>query len=101
MNLSEHEAYMAEWHKKHGVPATDEAGPDAYTLFIQPDSEMDETLQMEVKGDRIVISDYCGWAEEYALADIKAFVAKYGKLATWDDFARLGELKSRDCADDE
>lgn len=101
MNLSEHEKYMAEWHKKHGVPASDEAGPSAYELFIEPESDMDDTLRVEVKGDKVILSDHAGWAEEYKLADIKALVAKHGKLATWEDFARLGALKSRDVADDD
>lgn len=98
MNLDEHEKYMAEWHKKHGMPV-DLA--HASETFLEPDSEMDDTLTVWLVGDRLQLSDSYGWAEEYALTDIRALVKEHGKLATWDDFSRLGDLESRDCADDE
>lgn len=95
-----YEARLAEWCAKHSVRHPDEGEP--VELFIEPESEMDEVLQQpEIKGDRVILSDLYGWAESYKLADLRAHVAKHGKLSTWDDFAKLGDLDSKDVADDD
>lgn len=94
----DYEARLAAWCEKHNVrnPA---AGEEPMELFIEPGSEMDETLRQEVDGAHTILMDYLGWAEKFKTADLRALVAKHGRLATWDDFARLGELKSTDVGD--
>ena len=93
-----YDAKLAEWCAKNGVRHPDEGEP--VELFIEPESEMDDVLQEpEIKGDRVILSDLYGSAESYKLADLRAHVAKHGKLSTWDDFAKLGDLDSKDATE--
>lgn len=93
-----YEARLAEWCAKHSVRHPDEGEP--VEIFIEPKSEMDDVLQEpEIKGERVILSDLYGWAMSYRLADLRAHVAKHGKLSTWDDFAKLGDLDGKDVAD--
>ena len=96
---SDHDTRLREWCQKHGVRHPDDGLPEE--LFIEPDSEMDETIDQEIQDDGIHVDlfDCSGWRERYKLADLRAHVAKHGKLSTWDDFAKLGDLQSADVAD--
>lgn len=91
-----YEAKLRAWCQRMGVRHPDDPEPEE--LFIEPESEMAETIESEVQPDGVHVDlfDLTGWRERYKLADLRALVAKHGKLATWDDFARLGDLESTD-----
>lgn len=94
-----YDAKISEWCAKHGVTHPEQGEPAE--LFIEPESEMDYVLQEpEIKGNRVILSDLYGWAESYKLTDLRDHVAKHGKLSTWDDFAKLSDLESKDVSDD-
>jgi hypothetical protein len=97
---ADYETRMAEWCAKHGVRNPDDGEPEE--TFIEPDSDMDETISEEIQDDgkHVDIYDCYGWRERFKIAELRAHVAKHGKLATWDDFARLGDLNSKDVADE-
>lgn len=90
-SADEYEDKLTRWREKHGV--CEDACEE---LFIEPESDMDNTITQETEGLYTILCDELGWAERYRTTELRAHVKKHGKLATWDDFARLGALESED-----
>lgn len=96
-----YETKLRAWCEKHGVRHPDDG--EVEELFIEPESDMDDAISQEtIPGGKYVdLFDCYGWRERYKIEDLRAHVAKHGKLSTWADFEKLGDLESRDVADDE
>lgn len=88
---------MQEWLKRQGVGNSAEArgepsAPvDVSAEFIEPESEMDTVLQASSDGHRIRLWDSYGFNNYFDPKEFRAWIAKHGKLDTWDKFTLLGQ----------
>lgn len=86
---------LTQWLQKHGMRSTAQARGECVTDcgidFVEPDSEMDEFLHVEVEGNRVRFSDAYGWDDAFDLDTVRKWIQANGRLATWESFEKFNE----------